>query len=78
MRRITAAFQRIDGLAYTGDTLKFQSDFLSAKRELDNCNANMNEYLMCKLMKAFEGKSKTIQFKIADNFNKLESSNIFL
>ena len=76
MRRISAAFERIDSLSYQGDTQKFQSDFLSAKRELDNCNANMNEYLMCKLMKSFEGKSKTIQFKIADDFNKLDSDEI--
>ena len=27
---------------------------------------------MCKLMEAFDGKSKTVQFKIADDFNKMD------
>jgi len=76
MRRITAAFTKIDSLSYQGDTLKFQSDFLTSKREIDNCDATINDYLMCRLMRAFDGKSKTIQFQIAKDFNEMESSQI--
>ncbi len=72
MRRIMAAYSKLDSLQYAGDTLLFQSQFLAAKRELDSCKANLNHYMMCRLMKAFEGRSKTIQFKIADDFNKLD------
>jgi len=72
MKRIMAAFNRMDTLQYTGDTTLFQSQFLAAKRELDSCNATVVHYTMCKLMKSFDGRSKTTQFKIAEDFNRLD------
>lgn len=72
MRRIMAAFHKLDSLSYTGDTLQFQSNFLACKRELDNCRATVTHLIMCRLMKAFEGRSKTVQFKIAEDFNRLD------
>ena len=63
MQRMMAAFAKMDTLSFSGDVLAFQSQFLSAKRELDNTRATMAEYTICKLMRAFDGKSKTIQFK---------------
>jgi len=72
MSRIMVAFNKLDQLQFTGDTLQFQSLFLAVKRELDNTQANLSHFVMCKLMKAFEGRSKTIQFKIAEDFNKLD------
>ena len=38
-------------------------------RELDNTGATITHLIMCQLMKSFEGKSKTVQFKIAEDFN---------
>ena len=65
MQRMMAAFAKMDALTFNGDVLAFQTQFLSAKRELDNTKASIAEYTICKLMRAFDGKSKTIQFKIA-------------
>ena len=70
MDRIVRAFSSLDKLTYSGDALKFQTESLSLKRELDQCGANMTHYFMCKLMKAFDGKSKTIQYRIAADFNE--------
>lgn len=70
-----AAFATMDSLSFNGDVLAFQAQFLSAKRELDNTRATMAEYTICKLMRAFDGKSKTIQFKIAEDFNQLDMND---
>ena len=37
LRRISAAFSKLDLLTYSGGTLQFQSDFLASKREPDTC-----------------------------------------
>jgi hypothetical protein len=42
------------------------------KRELDNTRATITHLIMVQLMKSFEGKSKTVQFKIAEDFNKMD------
>ena len=65
--RVMAAFTAFDKLAYTGDAMLFQSTFMAIKREMDSCQATMTDYIFCKLMRSFDGKSKTIQFKIATN-----------
>ena len=76
MCRIMAAFTKLELLSYNGDTLQFQSNFLqlACKRELDACRATVTHLIMtlCRLMKAFEGRSKTVQFKIAEDFNRLD------
>ena len=43
-------------------------------RELDTTRASVTHLIMtlCQLMKAFDGKSKAVQFKIADDFNKMD------
>ena len=69
MDRIVTAFTAMDKLTYSGDALKFQTESLSLKKELDLCGANMTHYFMCRIMKAFDGKSKTVQFEIASDFN---------
>ena len=42
------------------------------KRELDNTRATITHLIMSQLMKSFEGKSKAVQFKIAEDFNKMD------
>ena len=71
MRRISHAFGKSEDLSYQGGTLRFQSNFLAVKPELDTCRATVTHLIMCRLMKAFDGKSKTVQFKIAEDFNRL-------
>jgi hypothetical protein len=74
MARIGHAFTGLQNLYFHGDVHQFQSDFLSVKRELDTTGAAITHLIMtlCQLMKAFDGKSKTVQFKIADGFNKMD------
>jgi hypothetical protein len=71
MDRIMAAYGTFDDLKWKGNALDFQTTVMTAKRELDLCNAGKEHYVLCKLMRAFDGKSKTIQFAIAEDFNNL-------
>jgi len=70
--RVMAAFEAFDKLAYTGNALLFQTTFMAIKREMDSCRATMTDYIFCKMMRSFDGKSKTIQFKIAADYNDLD------
>lgn len=47
MDRIVRAFSSLDKLTYAGDALKFQTEALGFKRELDLCGANITHYFMC-------------------------------
>ena len=71
MDRIMAAYSIMDKITYKNDALTFMTNFMGAKRELDRLNAGRTHYVMCALMRAFNGKSKTIQFHIAEDFNNL-------
>jgi hypothetical protein len=71
MDRIMAAYSVMDKITYKSDALSFMTSFMGAKRELDRLNAGRTHYVMCNLMRAFSGKSKTIQFHIAEDFNNL-------
>lgn len=81
MERIMAAFKTMDNLTFARDVHQFQTSFLAASRELDHCGATILHYTMCRLMRSFDGKSKTIQFKIAEDFNRMdelgEHTNMF-
>jgi hypothetical protein len=70
--RIMNAFAELQKLSFQGDVAQFQTQFMSLERELDNCKANITHLKMCVLMRAFDGKSKTIQYKIAEDFNTLD------
>ena len=72
MSRIGHAFSLLNSLTFHGDVHRFQTEFLSVKHELDNTGATITHLIMCQLMKSFEGKSKTAQFKIAEDFNKID------
>ena len=73
--RIMNAFAELQKLTFQGDVAQFQTQFMSLERELDNCKANITHLKMCVLMRAFDGKSKTIQYKIAEDFNTLDMDN---
>ena len=61
----------MDRITYKSDALSFMTSFMGAKRELDRLNASRTHYVMCNLMRAFDGKSKAIQFHIVEDFNNL-------
>ena len=71
MERIMTAFGEMDKLAYSGNVHQFQSTFMSLSRELSNTKATMQHYVFCRLMRSFDGRNKTVQYKIAEDFNKL-------
>ena len=75
MSRIGHAFTGLHNLVFHGDVHRFQSDFLSVKREIVTTRATITHSIMCQLIKSFEGKSKTVQFKIAEDFNKMDVGN---
>ena len=71
MDRVMAAFTTFNTIKYNGNALGFMTSFLGAARELDMCQAEKAHYKFCSLMRAFDGKSKTIQYHIAEDFNSL-------
>lgn len=78
--RMVRIIDRWESTRYQGNVQDFQVQVMANLRELNNCNLTLQHYCMIKLMKAFDGKSKAIQFKIADDFNNKvidESLNVF-
>jgi hypothetical protein len=79
--RITAAIFRMDRLQYNGDVHAFQIEATQAFKEVTACQANMVHLMLTRLMKAFEGKSRSVQYKIATTINSGvaidESLNIY-
>ena len=71
MDRIMRLYDAWDKLTYTGNVMAFQTKFMALTREMENLKCDRKHYAMCKLMRAFDGKSKTIQFKIASDFNQM-------
>jgi hypothetical protein len=69
MHRVKQAFEALGKVTYSGDPMLFQSKFMAALKELDSVKASIVDYKFCMMMKAFDGKSKSIQFKIAEDFN---------
>ena len=78
--RKTLAFEKMDDLQFKGDIQSYQIEAISAVQELFDSKANIVDYALSKVMKSFEGRSKTIQFRIADDINNsqdTEKLNIF-
>ena len=78
--RKTIAFEKMDQLQFKGDIQSYQIDAINAIQELFGSKANIVDYALSKVMKSFEGRSKTIQFRIADDINNTSDTstlNIF-
>ena len=67
--RITSAIFRTDKLQYSGDVHAFQIKATQVFKEVIACNANMVHLMLTRLMKAFDGKSRSVQYKIASIVN---------
>ena len=72
LHRMKAAFACMTQLSYKGSVTQFQTEFMQAKAELDDCGATIMHFSLCSLMDSFEGKSKPVQFKIAEDFNAID------
>ena len=78
--RIAHAFEGMDSLVFNGDILKWQSDAVRKFRELFDSGASIMHYGLSRVMKSFNGKLKTIQYKIAQDLNSREideHTNVF-
>lgn len=78
--RIMRALDAWDKLQYKGNVAAYQTEVMALKRELDASGANITHFIMGKVMRSFDGKSKSIQFKIAEDMNTHpidESLNVY-
>lgn len=78
--RITQAFEGMDKLSYDGDVTTWLSSTLGTVRELFYSGAGIRHYALMKVLKSFDGKVKTIQYRMAQDINSRiidENTNIF-
>jgi hypothetical protein len=78
--RMTKAFTVMDDLKFSGDVRVWQTDAVSAIRELLDSQASIMHYMLTRVMKSFKGNLKTVQYRIADEINSTtvdEKYNIF-
>ena len=74
--RITRAFNTMDKLTYNGDVQVWQADAMSSVRELFESGASIMHYALSRILASFNGKLKTIQYKIAEDMNSREIDNM--
>ena len=67
--RILRALNSLDGLAWKGDVHEYQVDVMNAVREVRSCQANITHLILARIVKSFEGQSKTVQYTIAEIIN---------
>ena len=67
--RITRAFDMMDSLSFDGDVSTWQVQAVKRIRELFSSGASIMHYALSRVMKSFNGKIKTIQYKIAEDIN---------
>ena len=78
--RITQAFDAIDQLSFNGDVSIWQAQVVHATRELFESGASVMHYVLTRIMKSFNGKLKTIQYRIAEDINQRvidDNTNIY-
>jgi hypothetical protein len=78
--RITRAFDGVDKLSFNGDVTVWQADTVRAIRELLDSGASIMHFVLARIMKSFNGKLKTIQYRIAQDINSRaisDNTNIY-
>jgi hypothetical protein len=68
--RITPTFDAIDKLSFNGDVSIWQAQVVDATRELFESGASVMHYVLTRIMKSFNGKLRTIQYRIAEDINQ--------
>ena len=77
---MTQAFTTMDNLKFNGDVRIWQTDAVSAIRELLDSQASIMHYMLTRVMHSFKGNLKTVQYQIADEINSTtidDKYNIF-
>ncbi len=67
--RKTKVLEAFDKLRFTGNVQAYQIESMGVITELFDSGVTMMDYALSKIMKSFEGKSKTIQYQIAHDIN---------
>ena len=70
--RKTKVLDALDQLKFTGNVQTYQIKTMELVHELFDSGVSMMDYALAKIMKSFEGKSKTIQYQIAHDINTKE------
>ena len=79
--RKTTAMDSLEKLNYHGDVHACEVDAMKKIREFIEAKVSIEDVILMRVMRSFEGKSKTIQHKIADDINSpegiTENTNVF-
>ena len=67
--RILQSLAALDDISWSGDVHSYQVSVMNAVLEVRSCRADITHLIMARTVKSFEGKSKTVQYKIAEIFN---------
>jgi hypothetical protein len=69
--RKVRAFSQAEALTFDGDVQKFQIKATCMIRELCAAKCTLMDYALHKVMRAFDGKNKSIQYKIASDIKNM-------
>ena len=69
--RKVRTFSQAEALTFDGDVQKFQIKATCMIRELCAAKCTLMDYALHKVMRAFDGKNKSIQYKIASDINNM-------
>ena len=78
--RITRAFDAMDHFQFNGNIANWQTEGVAKIRELLDSKASIMHYILSRIMKSFQGKLKTIQYRIAQDINSrviTDDTNVF-
>ena len=78
--RITRAFDAMDHFQFNGNIAIWQTEGMAKIRELLHSNASIMHYILSRIMKSFQGKLETIQYRIAQDINSrviTDDTNVF-
>jgi hypothetical protein len=67
--RILPSLTALDEISWSGDVHGYQVGVMNAIHEVRACRANITHLILARIVKSFEGKSKTVQYKIAEIIN---------
>jgi hypothetical protein len=65
----TAAFRDMENLEFRGDVQKYQIEAMKKVNAIFDAKCSIMDYVLMQIMRSFDGKSKIIQHKIADDIN---------
>ena len=78
--RVTQAFEAMDQLTFNGDVCAWQAQAVQVVRELFDSGATVMHFVLTRILKSFNGKLTTIQYRIAEDINQRivdDNTNIY-